>query len=108
PGTVLVPFLRATPSRPPVNYRRSLRPNPTPDVFRDSGMADEPWFGRGYLGSFCIRGVRHTQCSVTDSRGRKNDVGTVRRRISRVYEADGATSSGVGNDFTKKRCECWN
>ncbi len=77
PGTFLVPLLATSPW-PPVDCRRSLRTNPAPDVFRDSGVDDQSWSGGGQLDSFCIRDARRAEFHVADSRGRKNDVTTVR------------------------------
>src|SRR5438876_8739456 len=57
PGTVLVSSLATSPW-PPVDCRRSLRTNPAPDVFCDSGMDDESWSGGGQLDSFGIRGAQ--------------------------------------------------
>ena len=77
PGAFLVP-LPATALRPQVDYARSLRTNPASHLFCDRWLVGGPWPGGGQRDFFCLRGARRTQFPAADSRGRKDDAGTVR------------------------------
>jgi len=100
PGPILVLLLATSPG-PSVDYRGSLRANPTPDLFCHCGMVDESWSGGGELDSSRVCGARRAPFSAADPRGGGNDVETVRRRIPGVYDPDGATFSGVSKGMRR-------
>jgi len=76
-GRFWSPLLETSPWSP-VDCRRSLRTNPPPDVFGDCGVDDQSWSSGGQLDYFCFRDALRAEFHVADSRGRKNDVTTVR------------------------------